>query len=57
MIARLKQAISHSGYYRWINSAGVREGTEKKDREDFEQILKAYNQHRTVKEHKAYICA
>lgn len=36
--------VSRSGYYRWVNSAGVREEREKKDREDFEQILKAYNQ-------------
>lgn len=37
--------VSRSGYYRWVNSADVRERREKKDREDFELILKAYNQH------------
>ena len=36
--------VSRSGYYRWVNSAGIREEREKKDREDFELILKAYNQ-------------
>lgn len=36
--------VSRSGYYRWVNSAGVREEREQKDREDFELILKAYNQ-------------
>ena len=36
--------VSRSGYYRWINAANVREEKEKKDRADFEQILKAYNQ-------------
>lgn len=36
--------VSRSGYYRWVNSADAREGREKKDREDFELILKAYNQ-------------
>ena len=36
--------VSRSGYYKWVNSAGVREEREKKDREDFELILKAYNQ-------------
>lgn len=36
--------VSRSGYYRWINSANVREEREKKDRKDFELILKAYNQ-------------
>lgn len=36
--------VSRSGYYRWVNSAGVREERERKDREDFELILKAYNQ-------------
>ena len=33
--------VSRSGYYRWINAAGVREEREQKDREDFELILKA----------------
>ena len=36
--------VSRSGYYRWINAADVREQREIKDREDFELILKAYNQ-------------
>ena len=36
--------VSRSGYYRWVNSAGIRDEREKKDREDFELILKAYNQ-------------
>lgn len=36
--------VSRSGYYRWINSASLREEREQKDREDFELILKAYNQ-------------
>ena len=36
--------VSRSGYYRWVNSADVREERERKDREDFELILKAYNQ-------------
>ena len=36
--------VSRSGYYRWVNSAGIREEREQKDREDFELILKAYNQ-------------
>ena len=36
--------VSRSGYYRWINAANVREEKEKKDREDFELILRAYNQ-------------
>lgn len=36
--------VSRSGYYKWIKSAGIREEREKKDREDFELILKAYNQ-------------
>lgn len=36
--------VSRSGYYRWVNAAGVREEREQKDREDFELILKAYNQ-------------
>ena len=36
--------VSLSGYYRWINAAGVREQREIKDQEDFELILKAYNQ-------------
>ena len=36
--------VSRSGYYKWVSSAGVREEREKKDREDFELILKAYSQ-------------
>lgn len=36
--------VSRSGYYRWVNSACIREEREKKDKEDFEIILKAYNQ-------------
>lgn len=36
--------VSRSGYYRWVNAADVRKEKEIKDREDFELILKAYNQ-------------
>jgi Transposase and inactivated derivatives len=36
--------VSRSGYYRWVNSAGIREERERKDREDFELILEAYGQ-------------
>ena len=36
--------VSRSGYYRWVNAADIREEREKKDREDFELVLKAYNQ-------------
>lgn len=36
--------VSRSGYYRWLNSAGIREEREKKDKEDFELVLRAYNQ-------------
>ncbi len=36
--------VSRSGYYRWVNAADVRGEREKKDRGDFELILKAYNQ-------------
>lgn len=36
--------VSRSSYYRWVNSEGMREAREKKDREEFELILKAYNQ-------------
>lgn len=36
--------VSRSGYYRWVNSADKREEREKKDREDFELVLKAYSQ-------------
>ena len=35
--------VSRSGYYRWVNAAGVREEREQKDREDFELILQASN--------------
>lgn len=35
---------SRSGYYRWVSAANVRNEKEIKDREDFELILKAYNQ-------------
>jgi transposase InsO family protein len=37
--------VSRSGYYRWVNAADVRKEKEKRDREDFELILKAYSQH------------
>lgn len=36
--------VSRSGYYRWVNSEVLREEREKKGREDFELVLKAYNQ-------------
>lgn len=36
--------VSRSGYYRWVNAAGTRKEKEIKDREDFELILRAYNQ-------------
>lgn len=36
--------VSRSGYYRWIKAEGTREEREKKDRGEFELILKAYNQ-------------
>ena len=36
--------VSRSGYYRWVNSEGTRKEREKKDREEFGLILKAYNQ-------------
>lgn len=36
--------VSRSGYYRWVSVANVRNEKEIKDREDFELILKAYNQ-------------
>lgn len=36
--------VSRSGYYRWVNAAEAREKREGKDSEDFELILKAYNQ-------------
>lgn len=36
--------VSRSGYYRWVKSADIRAEKEKKDREDFELVLKAYNQ-------------
>jgi len=34
--------VSRSGYYRWVKSAEARKEREKKDREDFERVLKAY---------------
>ena len=36
--------VSRSGYYRWVKAKEVREAREERDREDFELILKAYNQ-------------
>lgn len=36
--------VSRFGYYRWVTAFDVREEREKRDREDFERILKAYNQ-------------
>ena len=36
--------VSRSGYYRWVKAEGTRKEREKKDREEFELILKAYNQ-------------
>ena len=36
--------VSRSGYYRWLKAADIREAKEQQDREDFEKILKAYNQ-------------
>lgn len=36
--------VSRSGYYRWLQAEDIREERERKDREDFEQILKAYQQ-------------
>ncbi len=36
--------VSRSGYYRWVNSEGTRKEREKKDREEFEVVLRAYNQ-------------
>ena len=36
--------VSRSGYYRWVNSEGARKEREKKDRGEFELILKAYKQ-------------
>lgn len=36
--------VSRSGYYQWVRSEAVREEREKKDRKDFELILKAYSQ-------------
>lgn len=36
--------VSRSGYYRWCHAEDVRQDREKADREDFEKILKAYNQ-------------
>ncbi len=36
--------VSRSGYYRWIKAKDVREARERQDREDFDLVLKAYNQ-------------
>ena len=36
--------VSRSGYYRWIQTADVRERREQQDCKDFELILKAYQQ-------------
>ena len=36
--------VSRSGYYRWVKAKDVREARECKDKEDFELVLKAYNQ-------------
>ncbi len=36
--------VSRSEYYRWVSAVDVRDEKEKKDREDFEMIIKAYNQ-------------
>ena len=36
--------VSRSGYYRWVKAKDVREARERKDKEDFELVLKAYNQ-------------
>lgn len=37
--------VSRSGYYRWIKGAAKRAEREMRDRQDFELILSAYNQH------------
>ena len=37
--------VSRSGYYRWIKGAEKRAEREMRDRQDFELILSAYNQH------------
>lgn len=34
--------VSRSGYYRWLNAAGVRAARDEQDRKDFEVILAAY---------------
>lgn len=36
--------VPRFGYYRWVNSTGGRAEREKKDKEDFELVLKAYSQ-------------
>ncbi len=36
--------VSRSGYYRWIKAEKTREEREKRDRADFELIVRAYNQ-------------
>jgi len=35
--------VSRSGYYKWINSAEIRQKQEEEDRKDFELVLSAYN--------------
>ena len=35
--------VSRSGYYRWVNAEATREERERRDRADFELILKSYN--------------
>ena len=35
--------VSRSGYYRWVDAAGVRAEREEQDRNDFKLILAAYN--------------
>lgn len=36
--------VSRSGYYRWAGAAEARDERERKDREDFELVLRAYSQ-------------
>ena len=35
--------VSRSGYYRWVETAPLRESREEQDKEDFKLILEAYN--------------
>ena len=37
--------VSRSGYYRWVNTASIREQRELEDQADFELILSAYKMH------------